>query len=114
MKLRFSLKGFLRRSLVPSVGAELVEFRDWVFLSVFGVLGSSGKEVRSMSLSWKQPSNAIAWVALKVGICSGRGRRREDVRQQASDGKKSFSVGQTCQMRFKKKLKATEKTTENK
>lgn len=80
MKLRFSFKGCLRRSLVPSVGAEAVEFRDWVFLSVFGVLEASGKEVRSMSLSWKQPSNAIAWVALKVGICSGRGRRREDVR----------------------------------
>lgn len=60
---------------MPSVGTETVEFRDCVFLSVFGVLEASGKEVRSMSLSWKQPSNAIAWLALnEAGICIDRGK----------------------------------------
>lgn len=75
MKRRFCLNGCSRRSLVPSVGGESVEFRDWVFLSVFGVLETSGKGVRSMSLSGKQPSKAIAWVVLKVGIYTDRGRR---------------------------------------
>lgn len=78
MKLMFCLKGCFLRSLVPSVGAETVEFRDWVFSSVFGVLETSGKEVRSISLSWKQPSKAIASVALyELGICSKIGRRAE-------------------------------------
>lgn len=76
MKRRFCLSGFWRRSLVPSVGGDSVEFRDWVFLSVFGVLETSGNGVRSISLSWKQPSKAIAWVALKLGICTDRGRFR--------------------------------------
>lgn len=65
MKLRCRFKGCLHCSLVPSVGAETVEFRACVFLSVFVVLVTSGKELRSMSLSWKQPSNAMACVAVK-------------------------------------------------
>lgn len=73
MKLRLCFIVFRRRSLVPSEGAETVEFRDCVFLSVFGVLVPSGKEGRSMSLSWKHPSKAIAWLALKeLGICGKR------------------------------------------
>lgn len=78
MKLRFCSKGCLRRSLVPWVGPETVEFRDCVFLSVFEVLVVSGKGVRSMSLSWKQPSNAIAWLASQEsGICRDKSRRGE-------------------------------------
>lgn len=106
MKLRLCFKGCLRRNLVPSVGAETVEFRDWVFLSVFGVVATSGKEVRSMSLSWKQPSNAIAWVALKLGICSDRGRRGElgcEVSELQMAGN-DFARVQTCHMRFIKDI----------
>lgn len=76
MKLRFCFKGGLWRSLVPSVDARsAVEFCDWAVLSVFKVLVTSGKEVRSMSLSWKQPPKAIAGVALKEGICDEKRRR---------------------------------------
>lgn len=95
---------------MPSVGAETVEFRDWVFLSVFGVLAASVKEVRSISLSWKQPSNTIAWVASKeVGICS-RERKGElgfEVSELQMVGN-DFCVGQTSHMRFEKSLEATE------
>ena len=96
MKLRFCSKGCLRRSLVPSVGAEAVEFRVWVFLSVFGVLETSEKGVRSMSLSWKQPSNAIAWLALKdEGICQGQGEERGvRLRGQRAPDRELFSVSQ--------------------
>ena len=49
----FLTTGFLRRSLVPSPGAEsAVESRERAVLSVLVVLAASPNEVRSMSLSW--------------------------------------------------------------
>lgn len=59
MKLRFCFNGCLRRSLVPSAGAETVELGDWAFLSVVDGLETAVNVVRLMSLSWKQPSKAM-------------------------------------------------------
>lgn len=56
---------------MPSTGRESDVWLGVVIGSEFMATGIRENGVSSMSLSWKQPSKAIAWLAMKVdGICS--------------------------------------------
>lgn len=56
------------------MGAGSAKSCDWVARSGMLVTGTSGKVVRSSSLSWKQPSKAMASVAFRVaGPCGEEG-----------------------------------------
>lgn len=68
------------QSLVPSEGASTGEFMGTTARSVLGVVSSSGKGERSISVSWKQPSYAIACEAsLDTGNCYKRDSIRYNV-----------------------------------